>query len=220
VAGELRIGTNQTIAGGLLAAVLDELSSQRPRLAFQVTLGDAAQLHYQDLRQRKVDLLLGRIVDSKEDDVDAEVLFEERLYVVAGVNNPWTKRRKIALKDLLHEPWTMPPPDSYVGALMGDAFRASGLAIPHTAVAGFGIPMQSALLRTGRFLTFLPGSFLRLSGEQLGFEALPIDLPVPPRPVGVVTLKNRTLSPLAALFIDCARRLSRPLATALTARKR
>jgi DNA-binding transcriptional LysR family regulator len=220
VAGELRIGTNQTIAGGLLAAVLDELSSQRPRLAFQVTLGDAAQLHYQDLRQRKVDLLLGRIVDSKEDDVDAEVLFEERLYVVAGVNNPWTRRRKIALKDLLHEPWTMPPPDSYVGALMGDAFRASGLAIPHTAVAGFGIPMQSALLRTGRFLTFLPGSFLRLSGEQLGFEALPIDLPIPPRPVGVVTLKNRTLSPLAALFIDCARRLSRPLATALTARKR
>ena len=219
-AGELRIGTNQTIAGGLLAAVLDQLSSQRPRLAFQVMLGDAAMLHYQDLRQRKVDLLLGRIVDSKEDDVNAEVLFEERLYVVAGVNNPWTSRRKIALKDLLHEPWTMPPPDSYVGALIGDAFRASGLPVPHAAVAGFGIPMQSALLRTGRFLTFLPGSFVKLSGAPFGFKVLPIDLPIPPRPVGVVTLKNRTLSPLAALFIDCARRLSRPLAATLTMRKR
>lgn len=219
VTGDLRIGTNQTIAGGLLAAVLDQLSAQRPRLAFQVILGDAATLHYQDLRQRKVDILLGRIVDAKEDDVNAEVLFDERLYVVAGVNNPWVSRRKIALKDLLHEPWTMPPPDSYVGGLMCDAFRASGLVIPHTAVAGYGIPMQSALLRAGRFLTFLPGSFLKLSGEQLGFRALPIDLPIPPRPVGIVTLKNRTLSPLAALFIDCARRLSKPLVTTLTTRR-
>jgi len=75
----------------------------------------------------------------------------------------------------------------------------------------FESTLGRALLRTGRFLTFLPGSFLRLSGEQLGFKALPIDLPIPPRPVGIVTLRNRTLSPLAALFIDCARRLASPL---------
>ena len=62
-----------------------------------------------DLRERNVDLLIGRVVELKEDDVNAEVLFEDRLYVVAGANNPWTRRRKIALKDLVHEPWTMPP---------------------------------------------------------------------------------------------------------------
>jgi hypothetical protein len=27
----------------------------------------------------------------------------------------------------------MPPPDLNIGALLGDAFRASGLAIPHVA---------------------------------------------------------------------------------------
>src|SRR5262245_41431649 len=220
MAGELRIGSNQAIAGGLLPAVLDQLSSQRPRLAFQVVLGDAAILHYQDLRQRNVDVLLGRIMDTEEDDVNAEVLFEERLYVVAGGNNSWINRRKIALKDLLHETWVIPPLDSYVGDLIADAFRASGLAIPHIAVAGFGLPMQSALLRTGRFLSFLPGSFLRFSGERFGMKALPIELPIPPRPIGVVTLKNRTSSPLATLFIECARRLSKPLAVTPTARKR
>jgi hypothetical protein len=49
---------------------------------------------------------------------------------------------------------------------------------------------------------------------------LPIELPIPPRPVGIVTLKNRTLSPLATLFIECARRLSKPLAATAMARKR
>ena len=45
----------------------------------------------------------------KEDDVNVEVLFEERLYIVAGDNNPWTRRRKVALKELVQEPWAIPP---------------------------------------------------------------------------------------------------------------
>jgi DNA-binding transcriptional LysR family regulator len=219
MAGELRIGSNHAIAGGLLAAVLDRLSSERPRIAFQIKLGDVAMLHYHDLRERNVDLLFGRVVELKEGDVNAEVLFEDRLYVVAGTNNPWTRRRKVALKDLLDEPWVIPPPEYYAGALIVEAFRASGLTVPHIAVAGYGTQLQCALVGTGRFLTILPGSFLRFNDERLGLKALPIDLPVPPRPVGVVTLKNRTVSPLAQLFIDCARNLSKPLAAMSMARK-
>lgn len=220
MAGDLRIGSTQAIAGGLLAAILDRLSAQRPRIAFHVKLGDAAMLHYHDLRERNVDLLFGRVVELNEDDMNAEVLFEDRLYVVAGADNPWTRRRKVTLKDLVQEPWTLPPPDSYVGGLIVDAFRASGLAIPHITVASYGMQLQSGLLGTGRFLSVLPGSFLRVSGKSLGFKALPIELPSPPRPVGIVTLKNRTLSPLAALFIDCARSLSKPFMPMSIARKR
>ena len=105
----------------------------------------------------------------------------------------------------------MPPPDSYAGSLIVDAFRASGLQVPHIAVAGYGIQLQSSLIATGRFLSALPESFLRFSGKQLGIRALPVELAVPPRPIGIVTLKNRTPSPLASLFIECARTLSRPL---------
>jgi hypothetical protein len=35
------------------------------------------------------------------------------------------------------------------------------------------------------------------------------------RPNGIVTLKNRTLSPVAQLFIDCAREVAKPLAVDL-----
>ena len=220
MAGELRIGSNEGIAGGLLAAILDRLSSKRPRLAFQIKLGEAATMHYHDLRERNVDLLFGWVVELKEDDVNAEILFEDRLYVVAHASNPWTRRRKVALKELLHEPWTMPPADSNASALLVHAFRASGLAVPHIAVAGYGINLQGSLLSTGRFLSVLPGLFLRFSGKRLGLKALPIELPIPPRPVGIVTLKNRTLSPLAALFIDCARTLSKPLKEMSTVCKR
>jgi hypothetical protein len=41
---------------------------------------------------------------------------------------------------------------------------------------------------------------------------LPVELPMARRPNGIVTLKNRTLSPVAQLFIDCAREVAKPLA--------
>jgi hypothetical protein len=41
----------------------------------------------------------------------------------------------------------------------------------------------------------------------MAIKALPILLPQTERPVGIVTLKNRTLTPVAQLFIDCAPKL-------------
>jgi DNA-binding transcriptional LysR family regulator len=215
-AGELRIGSNQAIATGVLVAILDRLSAQRPRLAFQVTLGDAATLLHHDLRERNIDLFFGRMLDIEEDDLNTEMLFEDPLFVVAGINSRWTRRRELALKDLIDEAWTMLPPGSNAGALIKDAFRASGLGIPHVAVASDSAQQQSALVGTGRFLAILPGSYLKFNGKRFGLKALPVKLPIPPRRIGVVTLKNRTLSPLAQLFIKCTRDVAKPLANTKT----
>jgi DNA-binding transcriptional LysR family regulator len=215
-AGELRIGSTQSIGTGLLVAILDRLSAQRPRLAFQVRLDDAATLLHHDLRERNIDLFFGRMLNIKEDDLNTEMLFEDPLFVVAGINSPWTRCRKLALKDLIDEAWAMPPPDSNSGALFRDAFRASGLAIPHVAVASYGTQLPSALVSTGRFLAMLPGSYLKFNGKRFGLKTLPVKLPIPAQPAGVVTLKNRTLSPLAQLFINCARDVAKPFTNAKT----
>jgi hypothetical protein len=45
-------------------------------------------------------------------------------------------------------------------------------------------------------------------------KILPVELPVPPVPIGIVTLKNRTLNPVAQLFIEHARELANSLAKA------
>jgi DNA-binding transcriptional LysR family regulator len=48
--------------------------------------------------------------------------------------------------------------------------------------------------------------------NHLSLKFLRLDSPVVPRPTGIVTLKNRALSPLAELFIDRVRTLAKPLA--------
>ena len=64
----------------------------------------------------------------------------------------------------------------------------------------------------GHFLAALAGSTLRLSGKRLGMKAISVDLPIAAGFVGIVTLKNRTLSPVARLFIEHAREVAKPLA--------
>jgi DNA-binding transcriptional LysR family regulator len=112
----------------------------------------------------------------------------------------------------MNEPWALPPPDSLVGSFVVKAFRASGLDFPRATVVTFPHEVRNSLLATGRFLTVLPISVLRFPAKHPFLKVLPVQLPITSGPIGIVTLKNRMLSPVAQLFIDCAREVAKPLA--------
>ena len=215
-AGEVRIGATEPMVAGLLPAVLDRLHRQYPRIAFHVTQIPAVLAQVRELRERDVDLTLGRLVRPLAEDMDAEELFDEYVFVVAGANCPWTRRRRIELAELMNEPWAIPPRDTAIGSLIADAFRAQGLGIPRTTVTTVSFQLYFALLATGRYLAILPGSMLRFSGKRLGLKVLPVDFPTKPWPVAIVTLKKRTLSPVVHLFVDCVREVAKPLANGST----
>jgi len=72
------------------------------------------------------------------------------------------------------------------------------------------------MVRTGRFLAVAPASTVQLSGARLGLKALSMQFAIQPSPVGIVTLRNRSISPVAERFIDCARRFVKSIAHATT----
>jgi DNA-binding transcriptional LysR family regulator len=210
--GEVRIGTTDISTAGLVPAVIDRMSRQFPRLEFNVIQARNIELQYGELRERSVDLILGRMVTPiLDDDLNIEILFDDPLLVVAGVDSKWCKRRSIDAAELIEEPWALSRYDNFIGLRVVEAFRARGLDPPRHTVTTHSIQLVTALLATGRFLTVLSRSALRLSGKRLGLKALPVNLHFRSGPVGIVTLKNRTLSPASELFIDCAREIAKPL---------
>jgi DNA-binding transcriptional LysR family regulator len=212
-AGELRIGTTEVLTAGLIPAVIDRLSRQYPRIVFSVMQAVDLTQQYRDLRERNVDLILGRIAEPMADeDMDLEILFEDRLCVVAGINSRWHRRRKVDVSELINEPWALPPYDSFIGSLVKEAFLAKGLTPPRMTAMSTSLQLYTGLLATGRFLALRSTSMLRLAGKRSSVKALPVDLPIRPLHIGIVTLKNRTLNPVAQLFIACAREVVRPLA--------
>ena len=211
-AGEVRIGSSIALASGFIATVVDRLSRQHPRIIFHLLAAESS-MTYRALEERKVDLAIARMFKPVADEqMDAEVLYDEQEVVVAGADNSWTRRRKIDLAELMHEPWTLPPPDTLSGSVIAEAFREKGLDLPPSTIITATVPVRSALLATGRFLTIIPGSVLKFSVNNPVLKRLPVELPTTERPVGIITLKNRTISPVAQLFIDCAREVAKALA--------
>ena len=210
--GELRIAASVVVAASLVTVVLDQLTRRYPRIVFDLLVADP-EMAYRALEERKVDLAILHInVPVTEEQMHAEVLYDEPFIVVAGARNPWTRRRRIGLADLVNEPWTLPSPDSVHGSVIVEAFRASGLDFPRTMVIANVGPVRIALVATGRFLTIVPNSMSRFRVNHAALKRLPVDLPTARRPVGIFTLKNRTLSPVAQLFIDCARKVAKSMA--------
>lgn len=216
-AGELRIGATEAGAAGFVPAVIARLSSEYPRITFHVVTADPATLASRHLPQRDVELAIGAL-SARHPEIEQELLFDDRHFVMAGPKNKWVNRRNIKLADLVSEPWVLPPPDNIQSNYVSEAFRANGLEPPHSQVVSFSIPLCHHLLATGRFLTMHPVVMASL-GKHLPLKLLDVRFHGIPRSVGIMTLKNRTLSPLAMLFMACAREMAKPLERAVKLRR-
>ena len=208
--GEVRMGCPEAIASGLLARVLDLLSSQYPHAVIKVRPADNMTQEFRQLRERKVDLLVGGIPGLfKEADLDAEVLFDDRPFIVSGTNS--RSRRKIELGELLEESWLLPG-DSFLSSLLAEAFQSKGLAGPKYGVTSYSVYQRIYLLNTGRFVAVQSGSVLHFARQHFEFKVLPVDLAIHSWPVAIVKLKNRTMSPLVQTLIDYVRDTAKALA--------
>jgi DNA-binding transcriptional LysR family regulator len=72
--GELSVGSSEPIAAGLLAAIIERLSGRHPKLVFNVEQADAVTLQARHLRERRVELVVARLLPTPADDIEAEVL--------------------------------------------------------------------------------------------------------------------------------------------------
>ena len=214
-AGELRVACPETMSAGLLPAIMARLAQRSPRVVVHVVQSNTVTQEFRELRERNVDLMLGRVSGALDDDLAAEVLYQDRMFVVASAASKWARRRKLALADLADEPWVNAPPDSIVGSYLADVFAAQGLPPPNINIVSFSMYLRNTLLATGRYVALLPGSVLRFSAERFALRALPIRLPPVNAPIAIVTLKHRTLSPVASLFVECAREIAKSVAKSL-----
>jgi DNA-binding transcriptional LysR family regulator len=211
-AGQLHIGCTEAGAAGFVPTVIARLSRRHPRVLFRVTTGDAATFIERHLPQRDIDLAVGALPDTADshDDIDSEVLFEERYVVMAGASSRWARKRNVALSHLVNEPWVLPPADTTMGMHIARAFRAQGIEPPHSRVMSFSVPLCHSLLASGGFLTIFPVNMTRLA-RHLRLRPLDIRLDGLSRAIVIMTLRSRTLSPLAYLFISCARDMAKGL---------
>ncbi len=207
-AGEVRIASSIIVGVSFVSRVIERLSQRYPQLAFDVGTGDSERA-YRQLEERAVDLAIVHMVGPRpETRIQVETLYQDHHVVATSAVGFRSRRRKLALQDLINEPWTLPPRESRLGMVANEAFRAAELNLPKKVVFA-SLPIRQALLATGRYFTIVSEHGLAFLARTAGVKALPIPLPTTRRPVALLTLKNRMLSPSARLFIEEARSTAR-----------
>jgi DNA-binding transcriptional LysR family regulator len=77
--------------------------------------------------------------------------------------------------------------------------------MPKASFVTVSVHLRTQLIAGGRFITVFPKSV----AKRYALKVLPVDFPVRPWPVVMVTLKNRTLSPVVERFVECARNVAK-----------
>jgi DNA-binding transcriptional LysR family regulator len=215
--GEVLIGCQEAIAAAILPPVIELLFRKFPAIVPIVSEVATPSLDFSELRSRKVDLIVARlgapmIRHQLLDDLDIRILFDDYAVIAAGAQSSWARRRKIDLADLAEARWILSETNTWNNALVSEAFAARGLKMPKICLMTVSVHLRMNLLANGDFVTVLPRSVMTLYGHRLSLKTLPVEIPMRPWPVAVVTLKSRAPTPVAALFIEQLRMFSKSLA--------
>jgi DNA-binding transcriptional LysR family regulator len=224
--GEVRIACTDALCYTLLPEIILRFSEQYPRVDVHIDV-TGNWWRYPGLRERKYDCILHRpslslaqepAIDDLNveslDDLNVESLLDDTVVVAAGADSRWARRRKIDLAELTDERWILGAPNTWHHATAAEIFRAQGLSVPEPRITTVSIPFRARLLAASPYLTMFATSVLRqLIADHYAVTALPVDLPANPSSLRVVTLKNRTLSPVVERFLACVREVAASLET-------
>jgi DNA-binding transcriptional LysR family regulator len=188
-----------------ISEVIERTSRSYPKIKFSVTMSDPQRL-IRALRDREIDFAVCRAQMAKQEpDLEAEILFRDRIEFVVAHDHPLARRRKLALSDLLEERWVLDEPDTYLDELVRKAFRAQSLPMPPVAVTTSSIQLRFELMEFGGFLTVAPRSMALHPSRRGRFKALPVAFDDDAGPMAAITLTRRELTKASVIVLAEAR---------------
>ena len=167
------------------------------------------------LRERSLDLVLARggwPLDEPGlvEDFAIETVFEDKLVIAVGRDNPLARRRKLRWAELADQPWVLTGSDIWNYRLVAEAFGTHGLPPPRLHMKTLSVHLRANMAATSHCITTFPWSVL-LFHENLQLKMLPVDLPSRNWPIMAVSLRHRTPSPIVARFLEAAHAVSRSI---------
>jgi DNA-binding transcriptional LysR family regulator len=149
--------------------------------------------------------------ESLWDNSNVEILFEDPLVAMTGVQSRWVRRRKIDIAELVDEPWILSEPNTWNYTCVVEAFKSRGLDMPKVTLMAGSMALRAQFLAGGRYVAAFAKSVAELNADRYALKILPIDWTVRPSTIAIFTLKERTLSAVAQRFIEHVRAFTRPI---------
>ena len=205
--GQVTIGTLLAAAPALLPSAVTALKSQHPELVVSIQDGTNESL-LSALVAEDIDLAISRMetyVIQKE--LVHEVLYEDKMCVVARPEHAKANSRKITLTELADYQWILPGPDTTLREEFNRIFTEAGVKPPSSRVVeSVSLHMNLALLLKTDMVTFLPFHAVQPYVRLGLLTHLDTEFRSVYGPIGVTYRDFEALSPAARLMLDCLKK--------------
>lgn len=204
-AGQASIGTVLSPGTSLVPMAIALVKRRCPKLRVSVEINHSKAL-VKKLLQGDLDILVCRILDSRgAAELQFERLADERHAVVARAHHPLAGKRGLSLAGLVGQAWILPEAGSVLRDRLVSVFAEQELQPPSDVVETTSLPVITSLLRATDMVAPLPAAavqpYCRAGDLTILVEDLGVDIGL----FGIVTRRNRKLSPGVQLLLTALR---------------
>ena len=206
-----RIGVIGSMGGVLLPRALARFKRSSPTTTIEIVEGAQESL-VQSLRAASLDFVIGRAPnDAHGHDIQAELLLEERFTIVTGLSVEGRKPR-FTLRELVDEPWILPPRGVPVRVRIDTAFLAAAGRVPGDVIESASLFVSQQILHNDRRFALMP-EHVAAHFARRGLLAR-VACPVPDirGPLSLFTLRDTAPLPAVRLLLESLRAVAAEVA--------
>ena len=214
-AGKIGVGTLLVAASVLVPRAVARFKRRHPRHTVVIREGSTTAALSAALQRGELDLVVCRAWSELPAGLRFEAFYAEPMRVVARKGHPLAGRRKLKLAQLAAWPWVLPTDETAYRKRLEAAFRRNGVEPPTSIVESVSILANTMLVQETDMLGVLPRDTAERNARDGRIRILPVTLPAPSGPVGIITASGRPLPPAAVDLVQALREtaaeVSRPV---------
>ena len=202
--GTVAIGTLPVAATGVLPGALTRLTAEHPGIRVRLEQGRTEEL-LPKLAAGEIDLIVGRLYEpAVPDGFPREPLWEEPISVLARADHPVLSLAEVTPEALRRYDLILPTVSQRVGQEIETLLALLDLA-PAASLRSSSYGFIREMLHATDLIAVMPR--LMMAGDLLRgtLRVVPLPVPAPPRPAGLILPRDRAMPPGGLAFIACLR---------------
>jgi DNA-binding transcriptional LysR family regulator len=199
--GQVNVGSITAPGLALLPPTVALVKREHPNLQIALDI-ETSDVLIERLNQGKLDILVARLfAQHDKTELRYEMLADEPVCAVARPGHPLFSGPKPGVRDVVDYGWIVPPSGSVLRHRFDLIFQEEGLQAPSNVVETASLLFTTKMLQQSDMLSVVATDVARYYADHGLLAILPMVLPGQMNPFGIITRRDRLLSPAAKVML-------------------
>ena len=199
--GQVNVGAITAPGLALLPPTVALVKREHPNLQIALQI-EPSDVLIERLNQGKLDILVARLfAQHDKTELRYEMLTDEPVCAIARPGHPLLSGPSPGLQDVVNEGWIVPPSGSVLRHRFDLMFQEEGLQAPNNLIETASLMFTTKMLQQSDMISVVATDVARYYADHGLLAILPMALPCQMDAFGIITRRDRLLSPAAKVML-------------------